>query len=81
MGGYIVTEVSDIKEIKLDSLVDIDMDKVNYAYVGKSDISIYVLVRTNNNDIISKIDSYFNNNYRDIKSVKMMVLKYMYIIK
>ncbi len=75
LGGCIVTENTNLVEYPLSSIIDVDDDIEDAVLIrGKSDTDpeldtgISVIIKTDDNEIISKLNDYFNRNYAGYRS-------------
>lgn len=75
LGGCIVTENTNLVEESLSSIIDVDDDIEDAILMrGKSDTDpeldtgISVIIKTEDNEIISQLNDYFNKNYAGYKS-------------
>ena len=67
LGGYITSEKITPKEEKLANLIKYDEENIEYSYVMKSKLGIYVIIKANDN-IIKELDNYFNKEYEGYKT-------------
>lgn len=69
LGAYITSESRWPHEIGLNELIDVDMEKVDYSLVQITDnIGIYIIIKTSDSDIISKLEAYLGKEYAHYKS-------------
>lgn len=72
LGGYIVTQNTSLVEEKLSSIIDVDDDLEDAILIrGKNsntETGISVIVKTEDDKIISDLDEYFKKNYAGYKS-------------
>ncbi len=72
LGGYIVTENTSLVEEKLSSIIDVDDDLEDAILIrGKNsntETGISVIIKTEDDKIISDLDKYFSKNYAGYKS-------------
>ena len=69
LGGYIISEKIEAKEEKLSNLIEYDINNVEYSNIRKSDIGIYVILKTDDDKIIKELDNYFGEKYIGYKSI------------
>ncbi len=62
--AYITSEKIIPKEEKLENLIEYDKNNLEYSYVMKSKIGIYVILKTTDDKIINELDKYFNKKYK-----------------
>lgn len=71
IGGLIATQEG-YDVIKIEELMDIDTSKIEYSKVMKNGIEgIALLIITEDEDIIDKINNYFESNYKGYKKGKI----------
>lgn len=64
LGGYITSEVNEPREISLNDIIEVDMTKLEYSKVKVTDNDlIYIIISTNDNEIINNLNNYFNEKY------------------
>ena len=75
LGGCIVTEKTGTVEYPLSNIIDVDDDVEDAVLIrGKSvtdpelDTGISVIIKTEDNEIINKLNDYFNRNYAGYRS-------------
>ncbi len=72
LGGYIVSENTSLVEEKLSSIIDVEDDLEDAILIrGKNsntETGISVIIKTEDDKIISELDKYFNKNYAGYKS-------------
>ena len=61
--AYITSEKNVPKEEKLENLIAYEKNNVEYSYVRKSEIGIYVILKTTDDKIIQELDKYFEKEY------------------
>ena len=62
--AYITSEKNIAKEEELENLIAYDKNNVEYSYVRKSEIGIYVILETTDDEIIQELDNYFRKEYK-----------------
>lgn len=77
LGGYITNNASDPYEVNIKELIDIDTDNIQYSHIeiNKSN-DMYALIKTSDNQIISKFENYLQKNYNGYKRLQV----YDYIV-
>ncbi len=69
LGGYIISEKIEAKEEKLSNLIEYDINTVEYSNIMKSELGIYVILKTNDDKVIKELDDYFEEKYVGYKSI------------
>ena len=69
LGGYIISEKIEAKDEKLSNLIEYDINNVEYSKIMKSDLGIYVILKTDDNKVIKELDDYFEEKYVGYKSI------------
>lgn len=69
LGGYISSEKDDIKELDINDIIDISLINIDYSFIGESEYGIYAILKNADNNIIQKIDKYFDEKYDSYQSV------------
>jgi len=80
LGGYITSEIIIPKEVSIDSIIDVNVDNIEYSKVKVTNNGlIYVIVKTKDNNIISDLDNHFNQNYNGYLKTKVNNEYHVYI--
>lgn len=80
LGGYITSEKIIPKEILLNEIINVDIDKVEYSKVKITDNGlIYVIVKTSDEKTIEVVGDYFNKKYNSYQSSKTNDGYYIYL--
>ena len=66
--AYITSEKNEPKEEMLENLIEYDKSNLEYSYVMKNEIGIYVIIKTNDDKIIKELDNYFDKEYKGYKT-------------
>ena len=64
LGGYITSEKIEPKEEKLESLIEYDKEDVDYSYVMKSEIGVFVILKNADDAVIKDLDEFFDAEYK-----------------
>ena len=68
LGAYITSEKIIPKEEKLENLIEYDKNNLEYSYVMKSEIGIYLILKSTNDKIIQELDNYFAKEYKEYQT-------------
>lgn len=80
LGGYITSEIIIPKEISIDSIINVNVDNIEYSKVKVTNNGwIYVIIKTKDNNIISNLDKHFNQNYNGYLKTKVTDEYHVYI--
>ena len=80
LGGYITSEIIIPNEIPIDSIINVDINNINYSKVKITNNGwIYVIIKTEDNNIIMNLDKYFNQNYNGYLKTNVNDEYYVYI--
>ncbi len=63
LGGYITSEKVTLKEEKLENIIKYNEEDVEYSYVMKSKLGIYIIIKATDNPI-KELDKYFAKEYK-----------------
>ena len=69
VGFYISSDKTVPKELFIKDLIDVDVNEILYEKVMSNDGAIFVIIKTDNNNILKALDKYFENNYEGYKKV------------
>lgn len=80
LGGYITSEMIIPSEVSIDSIINIDINNIEYSKVKITNNGwIYLIIKTKDNNIISNLDEHFNQNYNGYQKSKTTDGYYIYI--
>jgi len=70
--GGLISSLPELEEKNLNEIIDINLDELEYYKVKTSENkSIYVIVKTKNQNITKAINEYFNNNYNNYQQAEI----------
>lgn len=79
LGAYITTEKNTVKNEKLSNIIAIDLSNVKNSIVKVTDNDdIYIIIDTEDNNVLNALDKYFNEIYPNYQKVKYHNL-YIYL--
>lgn len=65
-------EETKLKEVSLDKLIDVDLKSVEYSRVMQhSQEGTYVIIKTNNQEVITKLETYFKEKYKEYQKTSL----------
>lgn len=65
-------EETKLKEVSLDKLIDVDLKSVEYSRVMQhSKEGTYVIIKTNNQEVITKLETYFKEKYKEYQKTSL----------
>lgn len=80
LGGYITSEKITPKEISLNEIVNVDIEKLEYSKVKITDNDlIYAIIKTSDEKTIEVVGDYFNKKYNNYQSSKTNDGYYIYL--
>ena len=68
---YITSEVISPNVISISSILDIKEEQIEYSIVKRTNFGIYVLIKTDNNEIIDTVDEYFKSKHDSYNKIDL----------